>query len=197
MVNSALDQASEDKDVKKAYEAEMHRRQMEQLKVMFYELDADGSGEISMEELQEAPEEAMVQLKEIAGTEDIEGLFDMLDYDGGGSLSTDEFCEGVMRASSSDKPLELTRLTKQCGDILKNSKTLVEDIEEIKGARAEDGSEEGNSADGGRLGRLERSIHELQHKVDKMNSDARIAQVEAKVDNIHHDIQQILKALRR
>lgn len=43
----------------------------------------------------------------------------MLDYDGGGSLDTDEFCEGVLRASTSEKPLELTRLVKQCSDILK------------------------------------------------------------------------------
>ena len=72
--------------------------------------------------------------------QDIEGLFQMLDYDGGGSLDTDEFCEGldlrnwflwwyaatfnfrgwgILRASTSEKPLELTRLVKQCSDILK------------------------------------------------------------------------------
>lgn len=51
--------------------------------------------------------------------EDIDGLFQMLDYDGGGSLDTEEFCEGVLRASTSEKPLELTRLVKQCSDILK------------------------------------------------------------------------------
>eukprot|EP00913_Durusdinium_trenchii_P005325 g4970.t1 len=43
----------------------------------------------------------------------------MLDYDGGGSLDTSEFCEGVLKASTSEKPLELTRLVKQCSDILR------------------------------------------------------------------------------
>ncbi|CAK9109206.1 unnamed protein product [Durusdinium trenchii] len=119
MVNSALDQASEDKDVKRAYEAVQKRKQLEQLKVMFLELDTDGSGELTLEELKTAPEEVREQLEAVAGTEDIEGLFQMLDYDGGGSLDTSEFCEGVLKASTSEKPLELTRLVKQCSDILR------------------------------------------------------------------------------
>ncbi|CAJ1379610.1 unnamed protein product [Effrenium voratum] len=123
MVNSALDQASEDKDVKRAYEAVQKRKQLERLKIMFLELDSDGSGELTLEELRSAPEEVREQLQEVAATEerakDIEGLFQMLDYDGGGSLDTEEFCEGVLRASTSDKPLELSRLVKQCSDILK------------------------------------------------------------------------------
>eukprot|EP00913_Durusdinium_trenchii_P028536 g26764.t1 len=70
MVNSALDQASEDKDVKRAYEAVQKRKQLEQLKVMFLELDTDGSGELTLEELKTAPEEVREQLEAVAGTED-------------------------------------------------------------------------------------------------------------------------------
>ena len=35
------------------------------------------------------------------------------------SLPTRVHSEGVLRASTSEKPLELTRLVKQCSDILK------------------------------------------------------------------------------
>ncbi|CAK9089730.1 Voltage-dependent calcium channel type A subunit alpha-1 [Durusdinium trenchii] len=121
MVNSALDQASEDKDVKRAYEAVQKRKQpldsnMEMMKV---QAQMTFKGELTLEELKTAPEEVREQLEAVAGTEDIEGLFQMLDYDGGGSLDTSEFCEGVLKASTSEKPLELTRLVKQCSDILR------------------------------------------------------------------------------
>lgn len=43
---------------------------LEQLKVMFLELDSDGSGELTLEELKLAPELVMQQLKEVAGTEE-------------------------------------------------------------------------------------------------------------------------------
>lgn len=68
----------------------------------------------------------MQSLFEIAGTEDIPTLFEMLDYDGGGTLETDEFCEGIFKASTSAKPLELDRLMKQCRDILGNSRKVLD-----------------------------------------------------------------------
>ena len=37
---------------------------------MFLELDSDGSGELTLEELKLAPELVMQQLKEVAGTEE-------------------------------------------------------------------------------------------------------------------------------
>eukprot|EP00440_Ansanella_granifera_P038386 gb/GFBE01041649.1/.p1 GENE.gb/GFBE01041649.1/~~gb/GFBE01041649.1/.p1 ORF type:complete len:647 (+),score=157.18 gb/GFBE01041649.1/:2-1942(+) len=196
MVNSALDQATEDKDVKKAYEDAIKRKQMEKLKVMFIELDADGSGELTMEELDEAPEEVMNQLKEIAGTDDIEGLFDMLDYDGGGSLSTDEFCEGVMRASTSDQPMELLRVMKQCGDILQNSKHLISKVDEIHEAQVKpDGDTQTQNPMEDRVAKMETRLAKFEQKVDKMRLDTRVAQVEEKVDRMHQDLQKILNAV--
>eukprot|EP00435_Cladocopium_sp_Y103_P058097 s271_g20.t1 len=70
--------------------------------------------------------DVMQSLFEIAGTEDIPTLFEMLDYDGGGTLETDEFCEGIFKASTSTKPLELDRLMKQCRDILGNSRKALD-----------------------------------------------------------------------
>jgi len=123
MVNSSLDQASQDKEAKQAWEAARKAKQMESLKKMFLELDEDGSGELSLEELLEAPESAQDQLKEIAGSGDLEELFQLLDYDGGGTVGVEEFCEGVLKASSSAPgAIELTSLVKQCAEILKNSR---------------------------------------------------------------------------
>jgi hypothetical protein len=124
MVESALAMAEEDKDAKKAWEAAKKKKQMEQLKTMFQDLDEDGSGELSMDEIDSAPPDIMDQLVDIAGTEDIQSLFEVLDYDGGGTVGTDEFCEGVFRFKTSDKPMELGKLTKQCAEILLNAREI-------------------------------------------------------------------------
>eukprot|EP00931_Biecheleriopsis_adriatica_P044995 TRINITY_DN25789_c0_g1_i1.p1 TRINITY_DN25789_c0_g1~~TRINITY_DN25789_c0_g1_i1.p1 ORF type:complete len:573 (+),score=123.12 TRINITY_DN25789_c0_g1_i1:144-1862(+) len=125
MVEGSLDQGNEDKETHKAMLAQKKIDQMVELKRLFLELDEDGSGELSMEEIDAAPEEMRDQLVEIAGTEDIKNLFDMLDYDGGGTLGVEEFCDGILRATSSEKPMELDRLVKQCGDVFVNSRRTI------------------------------------------------------------------------
>ena len=47
-----------------------------QLKLMFEELDEDGSGELTLDEINAAPPDVMKSLFEIAGTEDIPTLFE-------------------------------------------------------------------------------------------------------------------------
>lgn len=126
MVEGALAIAEQDKSLRKNHEQAKKKRQMAQLKLMFDELDEDGSGELTLDEINAAPADVMQSLFEIAGTEDIPTLFEMLDYDGGGTLETDEFCEGIFKASTSAKPLELDRLMKQCRDILGNSRKALD-----------------------------------------------------------------------
>ena len=126
MVEGALAIAEQDKSLRKTHEQAKKKRQMAQLKLMFDELDEDGSGELTLDEINAAPPDVMQSLFEIAGTEDIPTLFEMLDYDGGGTLETDEFCEGIFKASTSAKPLELDRLMKQCRDILGNSRKVLD-----------------------------------------------------------------------
>ena len=119
---SALE-ASQDKEAKEAWDAARKAKQIEKLKDMFLQLDEDGSGELSLEELLDAPESAQEQLKEIAGSSDLEGLFHLLDYDGGGTVEVEEFCSGVLKASSAAPgAIELSSLVKQCAEILKNSR---------------------------------------------------------------------------
>eukprot|EP00930_Biecheleria_cincta_P015500 TRINITY_DN12912_c0_g1_i2.p1 TRINITY_DN12912_c0_g1~~TRINITY_DN12912_c0_g1_i2.p1 ORF type:complete len:580 (+),score=111.74 TRINITY_DN12912_c0_g1_i2:42-1781(+) len=147
MVDGCLENAEKDKDAMKAYEAEKKKKQMEILKKMFTELDEDGSGELSLSEIEGAPEAIREQLVEVAGTSDIKSLFEVLDYDGGGLVSTEEFCEGVIKATSSNKPIELDRLVKQCSEILRNHRQAVallrgEDPEDEK--KDEVDSDEGN-----------------------------------------------------
>jgi len=124
MVESSLSMAEEDKEVRRIQQIDKKKKQLIKLKEMFLDLDEDGSGEISLDELLDAPDDIMEQLVEIAGTEDIETLFKMLDYDGGGTLGVTEFCEGVFRTSQSEKPIELNALLKQCHEILLNTRSI-------------------------------------------------------------------------
>lgn len=124
MVETALSMSEDDKEAKKAWQAAKKKKQMEHLKIMFQDLDEDGSGELDMVEINGAPPDIKEQLIDIAGTDDIQSLFDVLDYDGGGSVGTEEFCEGVFRFNTSEKPMELGKLAKQCSEILRNAREI-------------------------------------------------------------------------
>lgn len=137
MVEGSLAQADEDKEAKKAYASAKRKKQMERLRDMFLELDEDGSGELTMEEIDNAPPSIRAQLVEIAGTEDIGSLFEMLDYDGSGTVGTDEFCDGVIKAANGVTPVEMSRLIKQNTDILHNSRQV---IAMLRGEEYEPGS---------------------------------------------------------
>lgn len=88
---------------------------MPKLREMFLALDADGSGDISKEELingLESDPAMKDQILELLGSADPLEIFDMLDTDGGGEISVDEFCENILKAVTSDRPMELERIMK-------------------------------------------------------------------------------------
>jgi len=157
MVNSSLDQATQDKEALKAWESARRAKQIDHLKDMFLTLDEDGSGELTLDEINNAPEETQQQLKEIVATDDLKELFDMLDYDGGGTIGVEEFCDGILKATTrSTGILELGRLVKQCSDTLQNSREAItilckSDFKEFLKRRNGrlDGSDGGTGGDGG------------------------------------------------
>ena len=52
----------------------------------FKELDADGSGSLSLDEVMSAPEHVRDELKKMISADDLEELFRILDMDGGGEI---------------------------------------------------------------------------------------------------------------
>eukprot|EP00439_Symbiodinium_sp_Y106_P073186 s784_g13.t1 len=157
MVNSSLDQATQDKEALKAWESARRAKQIDHLKDMFLTLDEDGSGELTLDEINNAPEETQQQLKEIVATDDLKELFDMLDYDGGGTIGVEEFCDGILKATTrSTGILELGRLVKQCSDTLQNSREAItilckSDFKAFLQRRSGnlDGSDDGDGGTGG------------------------------------------------
>merc|ERR1712060_788237 len=85
---------------------------------MFRTIDTDGSGEIELSEIIEAPLELKEALSSIVHFDSVDELFRILDFDQSGAIGIDEFLDGVMRAQG-DKPIELHCLMKQCAEILR------------------------------------------------------------------------------
>jgi len=160
MVEGSLAQADEDKEAKKAYASAKRKKQMDRLRDMFLELDEDGSGELTMEEINNAAPTIRAQLVEIAGGEDIQSLFEMLDYDSSGTVGTDEFCDGVIKAANGVTPVEMSRLIKQNTDILHNSRQVIAMLrgEEYEGSQQE-GSGNEDEAPAPKPKRRRSSVH--------------------------------------
>jgi len=116
VVESALQMAKKNREGKSA----MHRRWkhtlIPKLQKLFEELDTDGSGELELSELINAPEGVQEQLLEIVGMDEIVELFQALDTDGSGTVGIDEFCETVVNTAE-DKPLEMIHIMKLCRHI--------------------------------------------------------------------------------
>lgn len=198
MVNSSLDQASQDKEAKKAWEAARKAKQMESLKNMFLELDEDGSGELSLEELLDAPESATDQLKEIAGSSDLEELFGLLDYDGGGTVGVEEFCEGVLKASSAPPgAMELSSLVKQCAEILKNSRealAILTDEKALQELARKGGLDTPGTPNSSATGTEPASGIEV-HQVDLLGT--KVSKVEADFGKVQSNISEIMGVLHQ
>merc|ERR1712032_335604 len=129
MIEASLEQSTKDREAEKAWEEQRRRALVPKLKAMFRELDTDGSGELDIHELRDAPEDVLDQLQQVSNMSDCEELFNILDYDGGGTVQIDEFCEGLLKAQE-NKPLELIRLMKQCNDIMHTTRMTVEYVKQ-------------------------------------------------------------------
>eukprot|EP00931_Biecheleriopsis_adriatica_P000311 TRINITY_DN10032_c0_g1_i1.p1 TRINITY_DN10032_c0_g1~~TRINITY_DN10032_c0_g1_i1.p1 ORF type:complete len:704 (+),score=134.05 TRINITY_DN10032_c0_g1_i1:44-2155(+) len=191
MVEGALRMAEDDKEAKQAWEASRKKHLMEKLKVMFLELDEDGSGELSLDEVEMAPADVKDTLVELAGTEDLKGLFEMMDYDGGGTLATDEFCEGIFKAGKSDKPMEIERLMKQCSDIMhshRKVKALLQG-ETSSSSSTKDTKDSEGSAARQMSSPKEQSVFHLSKLEDRMDGCEKV------LTSMNSDMQKLTKAL--
>eukprot|EP00927_Polykrikos_kofoidii_P037141 TRINITY_DN3131_c0_g1_i5.p1 TRINITY_DN3131_c0_g1~~TRINITY_DN3131_c0_g1_i5.p1 ORF type:complete len:845 (+),score=115.89 TRINITY_DN3131_c0_g1_i5:27-2561(+) len=119
MVEGALKQATADKDSEQALEEQRKRQMMPKLRDMFIKLDEDGSGEVSMQEIRDAPTWLTDEMKKITTSDDLQEIFELLDYDDSGFIHIDEFLEGIFKASKGDvlTKLQLGRLVRQCGQM--------------------------------------------------------------------------------
>lgn len=113
IVNSALEQTAQDKDMVKSLEDERRKLVLKDLRRVFLRLDKDGSGEVSRVEIQNMGTSERTILAGLTGFEDPLDIFDALDVDGDGEIGIDEFCDGLWQVAISQTPIEIKRLEKQ------------------------------------------------------------------------------------
>merc|ERR1712072_1144821 len=99
---------------------------------VFHLLDADGSGDVSLEEVANADDNVKGILLEVLKADDLVDLFEMLDVDGSGSLDIDEFCDGVVKMVQSDQPVETLTILKHLKLNRRDSRIVNERLERIE-----------------------------------------------------------------
>mmetsp|Transcript_47938 Transcript_47938/g.111843 ORF Transcript_47938/g.111843 Transcript_47938/m.111843 type:complete len:601 (-) Transcript_47938:11-1813(-) len=127
MVESALDQSKLDKAVRRQKQLEKKRDEVGKLRIMFHDLDTDGSGMLSGDELLSAPDEVKENLLDICEADDLTELFALLDYDDDGQVSIDEFCEGVEKVAQGK--LELFNITRLAKDVLQSTGEILASLQ--------------------------------------------------------------------
>eukprot|EP00927_Polykrikos_kofoidii_P000708 TRINITY_DN10263_c0_g1_i5.p1 TRINITY_DN10263_c0_g1~~TRINITY_DN10263_c0_g1_i5.p1 ORF type:complete len:682 (-),score=94.40 TRINITY_DN10263_c0_g1_i5:56-2080(-) len=102
IVNTALEQAMQDNDLRQVQETEKKKRFCRDLEGMFVRLDEDGSGSISREEILGIGPEDRKLLANVLSIGDPMDIFELLDVDCSGSVAIEEFIENIFLAANED-----------------------------------------------------------------------------------------------
>eukprot|EP00746_Dinoflagellata_sp_MGD_P143925 gnl/MRDRNA2_/MRDRNA2_76683_c0_seq1.p1 gnl/MRDRNA2_/MRDRNA2_76683_c0~~gnl/MRDRNA2_/MRDRNA2_76683_c0_seq1.p1 ORF type:complete len:539 (+),score=72.59 gnl/MRDRNA2_/MRDRNA2_76683_c0_seq1:133-1749(+) len=113
IVEGAIEQGKQDKDVQKAYDRKRIMKLIPTIQRVFLELDQDENGTVTLDEMLEAGADTVAELHGIMATDEVAELFELLDNDGSGEVSIDEFCDGLTRLHNCDsQSIEFIRLRK-------------------------------------------------------------------------------------
>jgi Ca2+-binding EF-hand superfamily protein len=119
IVNTALEEASKDKEIVKAQQAKERKLLIKEMGNVFHRLDSDKSGTLSIAELQEINGDDRNLISRACMSDDLLKVFRSIDIDNSGLLSIDEFCDGVYEMSVSQKSLEMRRIERQVESLYK------------------------------------------------------------------------------
>eukprot|EP00929_Paragymnodinium_shiwhaense_P026690 TRINITY_DN15811_c0_g1_i1.p1 TRINITY_DN15811_c0_g1~~TRINITY_DN15811_c0_g1_i1.p1 ORF type:complete len:703 (+),score=115.00 TRINITY_DN15811_c0_g1_i1:92-2200(+) len=100
IVNSSFEQASADKETKAINSERAKRRLLNSTMMIFRELDEDGSGIITRDEVDYMSATMAAQLESLIGIRDPAELFAVLDWDDTGEVEMDEFLRIVEHIAS-------------------------------------------------------------------------------------------------
>jgi len=106
LVEGALENASADKELEKLDLQEKLKSQMPRLLQIFKDIDKDGSGTLTMEEMAMVPVDVIpAELRAKSRVSSMQEVFEMLDVDGGGELTREEFVDGLLNLFMQDVPV--------------------------------------------------------------------------------------------
>jgi len=121
IVEGSVSQAAQDKEAMELFEKQRLKLLIPKLRGMFDTLDDDGSGYVSLEELNDASAELKGELRRVTKHDDLEEIFLLLDDDDSGTVGVDEFLQGIAKASSGNVllNLQMSRMMKQLRKLTK------------------------------------------------------------------------------
>jgi DNA integrity scanning protein DisA with diadenylate cyclase activity len=166
IVESSLEQANQDKEMRKAHEAARVKKIIPAIQKAFEEMDEDGDGTLTLVEVMGADPKTQALLETVVEADSLEDLFEFLDEDGSGEVTVEEFCEGLVKVATQDAPIELVQIRAELRKAKVHRNKMSGDIEamaEKVGALAENiGALTTTVADG--MARLEAEVGALRGK---------------------------------
>eukprot|EP00931_Biecheleriopsis_adriatica_P082379 TRINITY_DN5580_c0_g1_i5.p1 TRINITY_DN5580_c0_g1~~TRINITY_DN5580_c0_g1_i5.p1 ORF type:complete len:576 (+),score=124.79 TRINITY_DN5580_c0_g1_i5:59-1786(+) len=113
LVEGALDQGRADRELEKHDLQEKLKFAMPQLKAVFTDLDKNGDGTVTLEEIDDVPMDVLPRgLFDDSNFNGLHELFELLDVEGTGELGQDEFVEGILDIFSMGMPIETVQILK-------------------------------------------------------------------------------------
>mmetsp|Transcript_18970 Transcript_18970/g.41403 ORF Transcript_18970/g.41403 Transcript_18970/m.41403 type:complete len:797 (+) Transcript_18970:64-2454(+) len=144
VVQTALEQASQDKEMVRNQEQSMQKRVLRDMRKMFNRLDEDGSGNLTLEELlngADEDKEGLSKLLNAGHRVDPVEIFTALDCQNNGYISIDEFCGGVYEMTVAKTPIHTQRMEKQVNLIFHQLQDMravqLEILERINGPQSD------------------------------------------------------------
>jgi hypothetical protein len=97
IVESSIQQSEQNRLVARAWELQERATRLDKLERLFADIDENGDGELTLDELHNAPPNVKNMLHCLCDTDDLDMLFYTLDIDNSGAIEIDEFCAGLLR----------------------------------------------------------------------------------------------------
>lgn len=116
-VDNAVETAKSQRDVLVQKEFELKERYLNELRDLFQEMDDDGSGTLTLEEIKEyfADPRVMSYFQALGlDPNDTERLFRLIDDDGSGDVNVEEFLCGCMRLKGGARSIDVHQLLLEC-----------------------------------------------------------------------------------
>jgi hypothetical protein len=132
IVEGSLEQATQDREVAKAYKNNLVVQMMPKIEKMFHRLDLDGSGDISLTEIEAAPPELADELAKCFQTDDMLELFEILDTKQTGQVSIKEFCQELVKVVVSERSVDQVRMQKSMISLRSVVNDIRSDVESQK-----------------------------------------------------------------
>jgi len=133
LVEGALENAAHDREADKLDLQEKLKEAVPKLRDVFNQMDADGDGNVTLEEIEAVPMDVIPkEFFERNAVSSMQEIFEVLDIDGGGELSQDEFVDGLLDIFFRDVPLETVQTLKLLRIMEQRMQSLKDTIDSVQ-----------------------------------------------------------------